>query len=45
MSLKRLQKDLLKLLKYKLNRSTLSCLYKSLRPLMEYADVIWSKST
>ena len=34
--------NLLKLLKYKINRSTLVCLYKSLiRPLMEYGDVIW----
>ena len=32
----------LKLLKYKVNRSTLTCLYKSMiRPLMEYGDVIW----
>jgi hypothetical protein len=32
----------LKRVKYKLNRSTLICLYKSLiRPLMAYADVIW----
>ena len=31
-----------KRVKYKLNRSTLICLYKSvIRPLMEYADVIW----
>ena len=29
--------NMLKLLKYKVNRSTLSCLYKSMiRPLMEY---------
>jgi len=29
-------------LKYKLNHSTLIILYKSLiRPIMEYADVIW----
>ena len=34
--------NLLKPLKYKLNRSTLICLYKSLiRPLLEYADAIW----
>ena len=38
--------NVLKLLKYKLNRSTLSCLYKSLiRPLMEYGDVIWDNCT
>ena len=34
--------NMLKLIKYKVNRSTLTCLYKSLiRPLMEYGDVIW----
>jgi hypothetical protein len=34
--------NMLKLLKYKVNRSTLTCLYKSMiRPLMEYGDVIW----
>ena len=38
--------NILKLLKYKLNRSTLVCLYKSLiRPLMEYGDVIWDNCT
>ena len=38
--------NILKLLKYKLNRSTLVCLYKSLiRPLMEYGDVIWDNLT
>ena len=38
--------NVLKSLKYKLNRSTLSCLYKSLiRPLMEYGDVIWDNCT
>ena len=34
--------NVLKKVKYKLNRSTLISLYKSLiRPLLEYADVIW----
>ena len=34
--------NILKSLKFKINRSTLICLYKSLiRPLMEYGDVIW----
>jgi hypothetical protein len=34
--------NMLKLLKYKVNRSTLTCLYKSMiRSLMEYGDVIW----
>ena len=34
--------NVLKSVKYKLNRSTLISLYKSLiRPLLEYADVIW----
>lgn len=34
--------NMFKGLKYKLNRYTLIVLYKSLiRPLMEYADVIW----
>ena len=43
-ALKRL--NILRLLKYKLNRSTLVCLYKSLiRPLMEYGDVIWDNCT
>ena len=38
--------NMLRFLKYKLNRSTLSCLYKSLvRPLMEYGDVIWDNCT
>jgi len=38
--------DLLKSLKYKLNRSTLACLYKCLvRPLLEYADAIWDNCT
>jgi len=33
---------LLKGLKFKVNRNTLSLLYKSLiRPVMEYADVLW----
>lgn len=34
--------NMLKPLKYRVNRSTLACLYKSLiRPLMEYGDIIW----
>lgn len=34
--------NVLKTLKYKLNRASLNSLYKShVRPLMEYADVIW----
>ena len=34
--------NLLKGLKFKINRNTLDKLYKSLiRPLMEYADVVW----
>jgi hypothetical protein len=34
--------NMLKGLKYKLNRETLDTLYKSLvRPVMEYADVLW----
>lgn len=34
--------NLLKPLKYKLDRSTLICLYKSMvRPLLEYGDVVW----
>ena len=34
--------NVLKTLKYKHNRATLNSLYKSnIRPLMEYADVIW----
>ena len=38
--------NLLKSVKYKLHRSTLISLYKSLvRPLMEYADVIWDGCT
>ena len=38
--------NILKLLKYKLNRSTLVCLYKSLiRPLVEYGDAIWDNCT
>ena len=38
--------NILKLLKYKLKRSTLVCLYKCLiRPLMEYGDVIWDNCT
>jgi hypothetical protein len=38
--------NLLKSVKYKLHRSTLISLYKSLvRPLMEYADVIWDECT
>ena len=42
--LKRL--NMLRFLMYKLNRSALSCLYKSLvRYLMEYGDVIWDNCT
>ena len=38
--------NMLRFLKYKLNRSTLSCLHKSLvRPLMEYGDVILDNCT
>ena len=38
--------NMLKSLKYRVNRSTLVCLYKSLiRPLMEYGDVIWDNCT
>ena len=38
--------NMLRFLKYKLNRSTLSCLHKSLvRPLLEYGDVIWDNCT
>ena len=34
--------DLLKSLRFKINRSTFACLYKSLiRPIMEYGDLIW----
>jgi hypothetical protein len=38
--------NVLKSVKYKLHRSTLISLYKSfIRPLMEYADVIWDWCT
>ena len=38
--------NLLKRFKFKLNRETLSKLYKSLiRPVMEYADVLWDGCT
>ena len=38
--------NMLKLLKFKINRSTLACLYKSLiRPIMEYRDIIWDNCT
>jgi len=38
--------NLLKPLKYKLNRATLICLYKSMvRPLLEYGDVVWDNCT
>ena len=34
--------NLLKSLRFKIDRSTLVCLYKSLiRPIMEYGDLIW----
>ena len=35
--------NILKCVKHKVDRSTLTCLYKTLiRPLMEYEDVIWN---
>ena len=38
--------NLLKSLRFKINRSTLACLYKSLiRPIMEYGDLIWDNCT
>ena len=38
--------NMLKLFKFHLDRSTLRCLYKSLiRPLMEYADIVWDNCT
>jgi hypothetical protein len=38
--------NLLKSLRFKMNRSTLACLYKSLiRPIMEYGDLIWDNCT
>ena len=38
--------NMLKLLKFKISRSTLAFLYKSLiRPIMEYRDIIWDNCT
>ena len=38
--------NMLKLFKLHLDRSTLRCLYTSLiRPLMEYADIVWDNCT
>ncbi len=38
--------NLLKSLRFKINRLTLVCLYKSLiRPIMEYGDLIWDNCT
>ena len=38
--------NMLKLFKFHLDRSTFRCLYKILiRPLMEYADIVWDNCT
>jgi hypothetical protein len=37
---------MLKPLKFKIDKSTLACLYKSfIRPIMEYGDIIWDNCT
>ena len=38
--------NMLKPLKFKIDKSTLACLYKSfIRPIMEYGDIIWDNCT